>query len=215
MFFDLSGVRALVCIGAHPDDIEIGCGGTILSLLETNPEIRIDWVVVGCNGPRKQEAIEAFHGWCRNATNCSVHTFEFQDTLFPSQQVEIKRAIHAIAESSNPDIVFTHRLEDRHQDHRTLSELTWNAFRNHLILEYEIPKYEGDLGNPNVFIPLADKVAHKKIDLLTRFFPSQHGKPWFDAETFRALMHIRGVESKSASGYSEAFHARKIWLKCG
>jgi LmbE family N-acetylglucosaminyl deacetylase len=212
MYFELNQVRSVFCIGAHPDDIEIGCGGTLLSLLVSNPDLRVDWVVMGCNAKRKGEAMESFDAWCNGRSNCFIHTFDFKDTLFPSQIVEIKQAIHSLADQTNPDIVFTHRREDMHQDHRTLSEVTWNAFRNHLILEYEIPKYEGDLGNPNVFIPLKTDLAIKKIDLLMKHFPSQQDKPWFDSETFRAMLRLRGVESKSASGFSEAFHARKIWL---
>jgi LmbE family N-acetylglucosaminyl deacetylase len=212
MYFDLSHVQSLLCIGAHPDDIEIGCGGTLLTMFESNPEIQVDWVVVGCNGSRKQEALNAFRAYCGDARNCRVHLFEFEDTLFPSQQIEIKAAIHQLTKQCDPDLVFTHRREDLHQDHRVLAELTWNAFRNHCILEYEIPKYEGDLGQPNVFVPLEAYLVRRKVDLLWQSFPTQRDKPWFDEETFRSLMRIRGIESKSPSGYAEAFHGRKILL---
>ena len=212
MHFDLSAVKSVLCIGAHPDDIEIGCGGTILSLLERNPSLRVDWAVFGCNSQRKVEAKHAFDAWCNGNENCVAHLYDFEDTLFPSQIVAIKKAMHRISETVHPDIVFTHRREDLHQDHRTLAEVTWNTFRNHLVLEYEIPKYEGDLGNPNVFAPLSKEHASKKVDLILNHFASQQGKPWFDRETFQAIMRLRGVESKSESGFAEAFHGRKVWL---
>lgn len=212
MHFDLSVVKSVLCIGAHPDDIEIGCGGTILSLLSRIPDLRVDWAVFSSNSQRKAEALQAFHAWCGGNTNCVPHLFDFEDTLFPSQIVAIKKEMHRLSERVQPDIIFTHRREDLHQDHRTLAEVSWNTFRSHLILEYEIPKYEGDLGNPNVFAPLSAAHASQKIDLLLNHFASQQGKPWFDRETFQAIMRLRGVESKSASGFAEAFHGRKIWL---
>lgn len=212
LYFDLSATQSVLCIGAHPDDIEIGCGGTILSLLDRNPKLRVDWAVFGCNAVRKPEARESFDAWCGGNKNCFAHLFDFEDTLFPSQIVDIKKAMHTLSASIQPDIVFTHRREDLHQDHRTLAEVTWNTFRNHLVLEYEIPKYEGDLGNPNVFSPIAESHAAKKIELLLSLFVSQQGKPWFDRATFQAIMRIRGVECKSKSGFAEAFHGRKIWL---
>ena len=212
MYFDLSAAKSVLCIGAHPDDIEIGCGGTILSLLAKNPSLRVDWAVFGCNTQRTTEARDAFQAWSKGSVNCEAHLFAFEDTLFPSQIVEIKRAMHNISQTVRPDIVFTHRREDLHQDHRTLAEVTWNTFRHHLILEYEIPKYEGDLGNPNVFAPLSAEHASKKVDLLLNHFASQQGKPWFDRETFQAIMRLRGVECKSESGFAEAFHGRKVRL---
>jgi len=203
----------VLCIGAHPDDIEIGCGGTVLGLLANNHSLKLDWVVMGCNALRKAEAQAAFEAWTNGRENCFAHLFEFEDTLFPSQIVEIKRAMHKLSESIQPDIIFTHRREDFHQDHRTLAEVTWNTFRGHLILEYEIAKYEGDLGNPNVFVPLTNEIATKKTEMLMNIFATQQTKPWYSRETFEAMMRLRGVESKSASGFAEAFHGRKIWLK--
>ena len=202
----------MLCIGAHPDDIEIGCGGTVLGLLESNPSVRLDWVVMGCNAAREVEALGAFYAWSNGHDNCHVHLFNFEDTLFPSRIVEIKQSMHRLAEKIQPEVIFTHRREDLHQDHRTLSEVTWNTFRQNLILEYEIPKYEGDLGNPNVFVPLASEIAKKKIDLLMTHFPSQQRKSWYCKDTFEAIMRIRGVESKAPSGFAEAFHGRKLWL---
>ncbi len=212
LYFNLSSARSVLCIGAHPDDIEIGCGGSILTLLASKPNLRLDWVVMGCSPQRKAEAMDAFHAWCKGHDNCFAHIFDFADTIFPSQIVEIKRVMRSLAETVQPDLIFTHRREDLHQDHRTLSEVTWNTFRQHLIFEYEIPKYEGDLGNPNVYVPLTTDLAQQKMDLLMRHFPSQQEKPWFERETFEAIMRIRGIESKSASGLAEAFHGRKIWL---
>lgn len=213
MFFDVSKARSVLCIGAHPDDIEIGCGGTLLALLASNPELKLDWVVMGCNELRKAEAQAAFESWTKGCTNCRSHLFEFEDTLFPSQIVDIKKAMHKLSETIQPDLVFTHRREDFHQDHRTLAEVTWNTFRSHLILEYEIAKYEGDLGNPNVFVPLSNEIAIKKSEMLMKHFPTQQTKPWYSSQTFEAIMRLRGVESKSDSGFAEAFHGRKLWLK--
>ena len=213
MFFDFSKTKSVLCIGAHPDDIEIGCGGTVLALLENNPDLKLDWVVLGCNELRKVEAQAAFESWTNRRDNCALHLFDFEDTLFPSQIVDIKRAMHKLSESIQPDIIFTHRREDFHQDHRTLAEVTWNTFRGHLILEYEIAKFEGDLGNPNVFVSLTDKIALKKTEMLMNLFPTQQTKPWYSSETFQAIMRLRGMEAKSASGFAEAFHGRKIWLQ--
>ena len=212
MFFNLAASQSVLCIGAHPDDIEIGCGGTILGLLKNNPSLRLDWAVMGCNAKRNVEAQEAFRVWCDGHANCQLHLFDFEDTLFPSQIAEIKKAIGKLSETISPDLIFTHRREDLHQDHRTLAEVTWNTFRQHFILEYEIPKYDGDLGNPNVFVPLGFEIAKQKVDLLMTHFASQQHKPWYRKETFEAIMRIRGVESKAESGFAEAFHGRKMWF---
>ncbi len=213
MFFDLSKANSILCIGAHPDDIEIGCGGTVLALLDNNPDLRLDWVVLGCNQLRKAEAQAAFEAWTNGRANCVSHFYDFEDTLFPSQIVDIKRAMHKLSESIHPDVIFTHRREDYHQDHRTLAEVTWNTFRGHLILEYEIAKYEGDLGNPNVFVSLTDEIALKKTEMLMNLFPTQQTKPWYNSGAFQSIMRLRGIEAKSASGFAEAFHGRKIWLQ--
>ena len=159
---------------------------------------------MGCNAERNVEAREAFQAWTDGHANCRVHLFDFADTLFPSRINEIKQALHKLAETVRPDLIFTHRREDQHQDHRTVAEVTWNTFRQNLILEYEIPKYEGDLGNPNVFVPLASEIANQKSDLLMEHFPSQQSKPWYSKETFEAMMRIRGLESKAESGFAEA-----------
>lgn len=210
--FDLNApkLHTVLCLGAHPDDIEIGCGGTLLEMLAANPSLRIIWVVLSSEGCRKPEAEASFHAWCQGRKDCELLLFDFPDTLFPWHGVAIKQAIHEIAEMHSPDAVFTHHRHDAHQDHRIVAELTWNAFRNHLIFEYEIPKLEGDLGHPNVFVPLSKNHADRKIDLLMTHFSSQRDKPWFQADTFWALMHLRGIEAKTKT--AEAFHAPKVSL---
>jgi LmbE family N-acetylglucosaminyl deacetylase len=207
---ELSNLQSVLCLGAHPDDIEIGCGGTLLELVSQNPNLKVDWVVFGCNAVRETEARASFRRWFGKSPSYKIHTHFFHDTLFPSQQSEIKEQFRQLSSSISPDVIFTHRREDVHQDHRLLAELTWQTFRSHLILEYEIPKYEGDLGNPNVFFPLKAETVQTKIQYLLDEFPTQREKPWFDRETFQAMMRIRGLESRAESGFAEAFHARKI-----
>ncbi len=208
----LSQAKAVLCLGAHADDIEIGCGGTLLTLLNARPELSVDWVVFSTTPERRQEALQSFQVWCGSFPNCKLHTFAFEDTLFPVQLREIKGTVAKLAKEVSPDLIFTHRLEDAHQDHRTIAEVTWNAFRDHLILEYEIPKYEGDLGRPNVYMPIDSMLAERKLSLLMGEFESQREKVWYEAATFRSLMQLRSIECRSPSGYAEAFHARKICL---
>jgi LmbE family N-acetylglucosaminyl deacetylase len=210
---EFPNLQSVLCIGAHPDDIEIGCGGTMLELASKNPDLRMDWIVFGCTPAREIEARSSFHRWFGNSPSRTIHTHFFSDTLFPSQRSEIKEQFRLHASNISPDVIFTHRREDLHQDHRLLAELTWQTFRSHLILEYEIPKYEGDLGNPNVFFPLKAETVQTKIQYLLDEFPTQREKPWFDRETFQAMMRIRGLESRAESGFAEAFHARKIVVR--
>ena len=200
---------SVLCLGAHPDDIEIGCGGTLLRLARELPQLSFCWVVLCASGPRREEAAKAaelFTCGCRK----QVFLEEFRDGFLPYQGAEVKECFEQLKGSVNPDLIFTQWSGDAHQDHRLLSELTWNTFRNHLILEYEIPKYDGDLGRPNVFVPLETALYQQKIDHLFAAFESQRVKPWFDRDTFLGLMRIRGMESNSSSGYAEAFHARKL-----
>ena len=208
----LTNLKTVLCLGCHSDDIEIGCGGTILKLLREQPEVSVRWVVMSGEGKRASESEASAKRFLGDAAQHQVQVESFRDRYFPTQAEAIKDFIHAVAAEVNPDLVFTHRLEDRHQDHRLVAELTWNAFRNHLIFEYEIAKYEGDLGQPNVFVPLEKELCEAKIDITYECFQSQQDKPWFTRETFSSLMRLRGVECNAPSGYAEAFHCRKMVL---
>lgn len=199
----------VLCLGAHSDDIEIGCGGALLQLQKTYPNVKFRWVVFTAAGTRASEAqkgAELFTGTCER----EVILEEFRDGFLPYSGGAVKDFFEDLKRGANPDLIFTHWGSDAHQDHRLISELTWNTFRNHLILEYEIPKYDGDLGRPNFFVPLEAPLHEQKVEHLLAAFESQRSKPWFDRETFLGLMRIRGMESNSPSGYAEAFHARKL-----
>jgi LmbE family N-acetylglucosaminyl deacetylase len=201
----------VICLGAHSDDIEIGCGGAILRLATEHPGSIFHWVVFSAIGPRADEArkgAELFAG-AKNLRGPILKTF--RDGFMPFVGGEVKDVFEEL-KSVNPDIVFTHTRKDAHQDHRLLSELTWNTFRDHLILEYEIPKYDGDIGQPSVFIPLSEKVYKEKIRFISEAFVSQHSKDWFDQSTFLSLMRLRGMECRAPSGYAEAFYSRKLVL---
>ncbi len=197
-------------LGAHSDDIEIGCGGTALELVRARPDTELRWVVFSAPGRRGDEARSAAEHFIGTRATTAVVLHEFRDGFFPVQLEAIKESFEAIARSFTPDIVFTHRREDRHQDHRTVSDLAWNTFRRALILEYEIPKWDGDLGIPNLFLPLSAEAASEKIRLLMEAFASQRSKDWFDEDTFRGLARLRGVECRAPSGFAEAFAARKL-----
>jgi len=204
----------ILCLGAHSDDIEIGCGGTLLHLLGQMPEASVHWVVFSAEGKRAEEAqhgVELFAG--ERAANVQLHSF--RDGFFPEAFGEIKERFRDLQPKVNPDLVFTHWRGDLHQDHRLVSELTLQTFRNQLILEYEISKYDGDLGSPNVYVRLETEEADKKVDNVISAFGSQHEKYWFTAETFKALMRVRGVECRSSSGYAEAFYGNKIVFGAG
>lgn len=210
MLFGFERVRTVLCLGAHSDDIEIGCGGTILSLLAARADLEIHWVVLSGDTGRVREAQASCDAFCQGARRVHFANGPFRDSYFPYDGGEIKAYFHALSQRVRPDVIFTHCRHDLHQDHRITAELTWNAFRNALILEYEIPKWDGDLGQPNIYVPLSESLAERKLDLLSAHFGSQHDKPWFDRETFAALLRIRGVESKSPSRYAEAFYGRKL-----
>jgi LmbE family N-acetylglucosaminyl deacetylase len=205
----LSGVRSILCLGCHADDIEIGCGGTLLKLLAANPDLHITWVVLSAADSRRAEAIASAEGFLSEARNKEIVVGEFRDTLFPFDGEAIKAFFARLAGKVQPDLIFTHRREDLHQDHRTAAEFTWCSFRNHWIWEYEIPKYEGDLGHPNTFVSLDVAVAEQKIENLWAAFPTQQTKPWFSRETFWALLRIRGLECQSPTHLAEGFHCRK------
>jgi LmbE family N-acetylglucosaminyl deacetylase len=210
-FSPTSPIKRLLCIGAHSDDIEIGCGGTVLRLLDEHPDINVLWVVLGGNDDREREAKESAGRFLAKAASADVRVRKFRDAYLPFMGDQVKDFVESL-KSFNPDLIFTHRREDAHQDHRLLGELTWNAFRNHTIFEYEIPKYDGDLGHPNLFVPLDETVCKRKIDLLMEGFPTQVGRQWFSADTFWAMLRIRGVECNSTTRFAEGFHCRKMVL---
>lgn len=200
----------ILCLGAHCDDIEIGCGGTVLRLLEQHPDIRVQWTVFSSNRVRAEEFLKSSHCFLgdKNAEGSRVH--EFHDGFFPHSWKEIKENFEQIKMEMAPDIIFTHYKDDLHQDHRIISELTWNTFRNNLILEYEIPKYDGDLKSPNLFFPLTDTICEKKTQLIIANYLSQTEKSWFTKETFMATLRIRGMEANSPTKFAEGFYCRKI-----
>jgi LmbE family N-acetylglucosaminyl deacetylase len=201
----------VLCVGAHCDDIEIGCGGTLLRLKATFPGVRFHWVVLSAQGPRGQEAAKAaelFTAGCKR----EVVLKDYRDSFLPYSGDNVKDFFEEMKGQVKPDLIFTHWQGDAHQDHRLISELTWNTFRNHLILEYEVPKYDGDMGRPNLFVSLDAPLCERKIDFLFEAFATQREKRWFDRQTFLGLMRIRGMESNAPSGYAEAFHCRKLVL---
>lgn len=202
----------VLCLGAHSDDIEIGCGGTILRLIREYPDCRIHWVVFSALGPRKAEAEHGAASFAGPRNLDAVGLNEFQDGFMPYQGAEIKAVFEGLKKHPAPDLIFTHTRKDAHQDHRTLCELTWNTFRNHFILEYEIPKYDGDLGQPNAYVPLTEEDCASKVHHLIETFQTQRSKRWFEESTFLSLMRLRGMESNAASGYAEAFYCRKLLL---
>jgi LmbE family N-acetylglucosaminyl deacetylase len=205
-----SGPLRLLCLGAHSDDIEIGCGGTILRLLAERPGSSVDWVVFSADSAREREARASAAEFLADAAQSGVRISQFRESYFPDMWAEIKDYFGELGRTLKPDVVMSHHRADLHQDHRVIAELTWNTFRNHLLLEYEIPKWEGDLGSPNLYVPLTLAQAQRKVELLQRHFSSQASKPWFRADAFHGLMSVRGVECHAAEGRAEAFHARKI-----
>jgi LmbE family N-acetylglucosaminyl deacetylase len=208
----LGSVRRVLCLGAHSDDIEIGAGGTLLKLAGQVPDLEIRWVVFSAPGPRAEEARRSAEEFLTSVARKQVRIGSFRESYFPSEWPTIKEWFEEIKANFDPDIVFTHYRDDRHQDHRVLSDLAWNTFRNHLILEYEILKYDGDLGHPNLFMPLSEHLCARKIELLLRHFKTQAAKHWFTRDTFEAMHRIRGIECASATGSAEAFYCRKMLL---
>ncbi len=205
----------ILCLGAHSDDIEIGCGGTVLSLLEENSDVDVRWVVLSASEERSHEARASAAAFLRKARRQEVAVKNYRDGFFPFVGAAIKEDFESLKHDFQPDLVLTHFRDDRHQDHRLISDLTWNTFRDHLILEYEIPKYDGDLGQPNVFVPLTESICEQKIRILLESFPSQRPRSWFDEETFRAMLRLRGMEANSRTRYAEAFYCRKAVFRCG
>ena len=204
----------VLCLGAHSDDIEIGCGGLILELIKHYPRIEVDWVVFSALVAREREARRSAALFLRGARRTRVDVHHFHDGFFPYDS-EIKSVFEGLKARVSPDLVFTHYRTDRHQDHRVLSDLAWNTFRDHLILEYEIPKYDGDLGTPNFFAPLTRSTCARKVKHLKDVFGTQRDKHWFSDETFMGLMRLRGMECRATDGYAEAFYSRKTVLGFG
>jgi len=215
---ELSLARALpprsrvLCLGAHPDDLEIGCGGTLLMLLEQHRGIGVTWVVLSGTPARAGEAVESARALLASVQDKEIIVKDFRDGFFPYDGVGLKEAFEEIKTRVAPDVIFTHHRRDLHQDHRLVADLTWQTFRNHLILEYEVPKYDGDLGAPNVFVPLPEPVCRRKIAHILASFPSQSGRRWFKEEVFAALLRLRGLESNAPSDHAEAFYVRKLRL---
>jgi LmbE family N-acetylglucosaminyl deacetylase len=200
----------ILFLGAHPDDIEIGCGGTVLKLMEKYKTSFAYWVVFSSSENRRQEAEESANAFLADAEDRVVIIKSFRDGYFPYIGREIKEYFEELKRDINPDLIFTHYRSDLHQDHRLVSELTWNTFRDHVILEYEIPKYDGDLGHPNIFIHLDESFCRTKVRYIMEHFKTQKDNQWFTEETFQALMRLRGIESNSPSRYAEAFYCRKL-----
>jgi LmbE family N-acetylglucosaminyl deacetylase len=199
----------LLCLGAHADDIEIGCGGTILRLVAERPGLSVRWVVFSGHDERRGEAEAGARFFLDGVREAAVEVHGFRDGFFPSEQARIKEAFERIKAVYHPSLVLTHYRDDLHQDHRVVSELTYNTFRDHLVWEYEIPKYDGDLGNPNLFLPLRDEVARRKVAALLEHFPSRRSHRWFTADTFFAMLRLRGIGCNAAAGFAEAFYCRK------
>ena len=205
-------ILRILCLGAHSDDIEIGCGGTVLRILEENPDAEVLWVVIGASGQRADEATASAKSFLARARQKEVIVKEFRDGFFPYIGAEIKGFFEELKRRCAPDLILTHCRNDLHQDHRLVSELTWNTFRNHLILEYEILKYDGDLGTPNVFVHLTESLARRKVGILLDSFRSQVKKNWFTEDAFLAILRLRGLECNAPEKYAEAYHARKLVL---
>jgi LmbE family N-acetylglucosaminyl deacetylase len=208
--FELKGAKKLLFVGAHSDDIEIGCGGTILTLAAANPGLDMLWIVFSAEGKRREEARSSARRFLQGVKRARVVVKQFRGSYFPAQLDRVKTYFETL-KSFRPDIVFTHYREDRHQDHRLLSDLAWNTFRDHLILEYEIPKYDGDLGSPNLFFPVQAEVSRRKAQYICESFATQRNKHWFSRDAFLALGRLRGVEC--GCEYAEAFYCRK--MVCG
>lgn len=202
----------ILCLGAHSDDIEIGCGGTILKFIETFPGLSINWVVFGASGARQEEALASANTFLEGAAKKNVAINGFRDGFFPYIGAEIKESFEQLKKKVSPDVILTHYRHDLHQDHRLISDLTWNTFRNHLILEYEIPKYDGDLGSPNIFVQLDKSTCQRKITYLMKHFATQSNKQWFTEDTFLSILRLRGIESNAPENYAEAFYCRKALL---
>ena len=210
-YFDSSRAKRVLCLGAHCDDIEIGAGGTIRRLIESQPHLEVRWIVLAGEDPvRVKEAKKSAGLVLAGVRKSEISVYGFRDGFLPFQGEQVKETFEEIKAGFAPDIIFTHNDDDRHQDHRLVSQLTWNTWRDHTILEYEIMKYDGDLGRPNLYVPLSEELCREKIDRLLQAFPSQTKRQWFREEVFWALLRLRGIECNADTQLAEAFVARKI-----
>ena len=209
LFGDGDRPKRVLALGAHPDDIEIGCGGTILRLVAEQRGLEVLWVVFSSTPERAEEGRSSAAAFLEGVPTKRIIIRDYRDGFLPYSGSAVKDEFEALKREFSPDLVFTHYRDDRHQDHRLISELTWNTWRDHLILEYEIPKYDGDFGSPNFFASLPTAILDRKMGLLLEYFASQRGKPWFTGDLFRAVARIRGMESAAPGGSAEGFYARK------
>lgn len=200
----------VLCLGSHPDDIEIGCGGSILRLIEEIHNIQFYWVVLSADQDRNKEAYESANVFLKDVKSKKIAVKDFRQCYFPFIGMTIKEYFEELKQTFSPDVIFTHYYDDAHQDHRLISSLTWNTFRDHLILEYEVPKYDGDLGTPNFFVHLTESICRKKIAHILGIFKTQREKQWFTEDTFLSVLRLRGIESNAPSKYAEAFYCRKM-----
>jgi LmbE family N-acetylglucosaminyl deacetylase len=203
---------SVLCLGAHSDDVEIGAGGTLLTLQERGILLDVHWCVLSGGNEREREARASATDFLSAAQSFQIELMSFKDTLFPEQGEAIKSWFTTLRGRVDPDVIFTHRRQDAHQDHRHICRLTWNTFRDHCILEYEIPKWDGDMGQPNLYVPISARILKRKIDLLMTHFQSQRSKQWFDSETFLGLARLRGMECRAPELYAESFFGRKLVL---
>lgn len=200
----------ILAIGCHADDIEIGCGGTILRLIEALPTVEVCWVVLSAHGVRAEEVERSAEAFLDGVARKEVVVRDYRDGFLPYNGGEVKQFFEDLKPKISPDLIFTHYRDDRHQDHRLAAELTWNTFRDHFILEYEIPKYDGDFGSPNVFVHLTERIAEAKVERLLEFFQTQRDRRWFTEDLFLGVLRIRGMESNSPTRYAEGFYGRKV-----
>jgi LmbE family N-acetylglucosaminyl deacetylase len=209
---DASRPMQLLCLGAHPDDIEIGCGGTILRLIETVPRLAVRWIVFSGDRQRAGEARRSAEEMLAGCPQAEIEVLGFRDGYFPFEGAAIKDRFEAVKREIQPSLILSHWVGDGHQDHRLIAELTHCTFRDHLVLEFEIPKYDNDLGNPALFVPLTQRQLERKLALLDRHFATQRSRSWFSDETFRAMARLRGIGCNAPDGVAEAFYARKLVL---
>jgi LmbE family N-acetylglucosaminyl deacetylase len=205
------GPLRVLCLGAHPDDIEIGCGATVLGLVQRGADVR--WAVFSGDDRRAEEASRSVRMFLGRDGGRRLALHTFRDAHFPAQFSAIKEAFETLAAGFRPDLVFTHYRDDRHQDHRVLSDLAWNTFRRQIIMEYEVPKWDGDLSTPNLYAAVTSRAAQRKVTCLMRAFASQRSRDWFGEEVFFGLMRLRGMECRAPSGLAEAFFGRKLLFR--